>query len=85
MELFTSASPSAPPREGDDTYDAREREIEGGGDDPPRTLHLSVSRIFFYLLPHALKQIIFSHLFRQPKLQLTNHIGYRSPADRRRA
>ena len=45
MELFASASPSAPPREGDDTYDAREREIEGGGGDTPGTLHLSVSQI----------------------------------------
>ena len=46
MELFGSAAaPSAPPSDGDDTYDAREREIEGGGGaDAPGTLHLAVSR-----------------------------------------
>jgi hypothetical protein len=55
MELFGSAAaPSAPPIDGDDTYDAREREIEGGGGaDAPGTLHLAVSRqkMYLYLCP----------------------------------
>ena len=51
MELFGSAAaPSAPPSDGDDTYDAREREIEGGGGaDAPGTLHLAVSRQVYLL------------------------------------
>lgn len=86
MELFGSAAaPSAPPSDGDDTYDAREREIEGGGGaDAPGTLHLAVSRQKMYLyLCHMLR----INCFGPTELNASNpyYIGYRSPADRRGA
>ena len=65
MELFGSAAaPSAPPSDGDDTYDAREREIEGGGGaDAPGTLHLAVSRLVYLLSTTTAHAFL---LFRDP-------------------